>query len=234
MDQFLLTITTWLTSASLLAYLACFIWGLISVLMSPCHLASIPLMVGYVGGQLGNTSNKRALTLSLIFSLGLFVAITIVGIAGFMLGTMLGEVDPLWNLAPGLLLLGLAWHMARSSSCATRPSWFGRLQLHGAVGAGFLGLAFGLVSGVCTFAFLAPILAVFSQHPQWMQGVLMLILFALGHCLPIAIAGTSTAFVKQLLAHRSWNASASYIRHFSHLLLAGIGLYFIYLSSIWA
>ena len=51
MEQLLLTINQWMTGGTALAGLGCFLWGMVSVLLSPCHLASIPLIVGYVGGQ---------------------------------------------------------------------------------------------------------------------------------------------------------------------------------------
>ena len=46
-----------------IAALGCFLWGMISVLFSPCHLASIPLIVAYVGGQQtgGQAQGGRAL-----------------------------------------------------------------------------------------------------------------------------------------------------------------------------
>ena len=51
LTQFFLTINEWMTGATWLAALGCFLWGMVSVLFSPCHLASIPLVVAYVAGQ---------------------------------------------------------------------------------------------------------------------------------------------------------------------------------------
>ena len=51
MEQFLILIHQWMGSGVVLAALGCFLWGVVSVLFSPCHLASIPLIVGYVAGQ---------------------------------------------------------------------------------------------------------------------------------------------------------------------------------------
>jgi hypothetical protein len=51
LESLFLTINEWMTGATVFAALGCFLWGIVSVLFSPCHLASIPLMVAYVGGQ---------------------------------------------------------------------------------------------------------------------------------------------------------------------------------------
>ncbi len=38
-------------------------WGILSILLSPCHLASIPLIVGFIGGQ-GPMPPRRAFQIS--------------------------------------------------------------------------------------------------------------------------------------------------------------------------
>ena len=58
---------------------AALIWGVLSVLLSPCHLASIPLIVGFINGQ-GRVTRRRAFALALLFSLGILATITVVGV----------------------------------------------------------------------------------------------------------------------------------------------------------
>jgi len=50
-DQLFLTVNEWMTGGVMIAAVGCFLWGMISVTFSPCHLDSIPLMVTYVAGQ---------------------------------------------------------------------------------------------------------------------------------------------------------------------------------------
>ena len=42
-----------------LALSAAVAWGILSIVLSPCHLASIPLIVGFISGQ-GRMSTARA------------------------------------------------------------------------------------------------------------------------------------------------------------------------------
>ena len=62
-----------------LALLAAFAWGVLSILLSPCHLASIPLVVGFVNGQ-GKVTLSRAFSLASLFSLGILVTIALLGV----------------------------------------------------------------------------------------------------------------------------------------------------------
>jgi cytochrome c-type biogenesis protein len=51
LEAFFVTVNEWMAGGTIIAAAGCFLWGVISVLFSPCHLASIPLIVAYVGGQ---------------------------------------------------------------------------------------------------------------------------------------------------------------------------------------
>ena len=96
-----------MTDTFALAVLGCFLWGMVSVLFSPCHLASIPLMVGYVAGQGHEIQGREAAGYAGVFSLGLFLSIAVVGVICSLLGRMLGDISPLWGVPVGVLLVWL-------------------------------------------------------------------------------------------------------------------------------
>ena len=79
LDQVFLTINSWMTASLAIAAVGCFLWGIVSVLFSPCHLASIPLIVGYVAGQGKIIQGREAAKYALAFSSGLFVTIAAIG-----------------------------------------------------------------------------------------------------------------------------------------------------------
>ena len=85
-DQFLLTINAWMVRDFAWAVTGSFLWGIVSVLFSPCHLASIPLMVGYVAGQNTLVDGKKAAGYAVMFSTGLFISITVIGLVCSWLG----------------------------------------------------------------------------------------------------------------------------------------------------
>ena len=80
-DQIFLTVNTWMMAGTALAALGCFLWGMISVVFSPCHLASIPLIVSYVAGQDKALQARHAVHYAVAFTVGLFVTIAMVGVA---------------------------------------------------------------------------------------------------------------------------------------------------------
>jgi cytochrome c-type biogenesis protein len=61
------------------ANISAFGWGILSILLSPCHLSSIPLIVGFLSSQ-GNITLKRTFLLSFIFAFGILYYIAIIGI----------------------------------------------------------------------------------------------------------------------------------------------------------
>lgn len=87
-----------MTGGIVLAAVGCFAWGVISALFSPCHLASIPLIVGYVGGQEKMIPPRQAGVYSILFTTGLFITIAVVGTVCALLGRMLGDVGSYWQI----------------------------------------------------------------------------------------------------------------------------------------
>mgnify|MGYP002478623118 CR=1 FL=1 len=227
MDQFLILIHEWMGSGVGLAAVGCFLWGVVSVLFSPCHLASIPLIVGYVAGQDRLVEGRQAALYAGLFTTGLFMTIAAIGVICALLGRMLGDVGPYWTIVVGLILLWVAMDMLGVSKCSMGGSLMGRFKLRGMGGALVLGLAYGILSGSCTFGFIAPILAVITVQEKIMTGVLLIILFGLGHCIPIVIAGSSTAMVRRLMANASWQRGGTAFRRLAGVLIGLMGLYFM-------
>ena len=210
-----------------MAAMGCFLWGMISVLFSPCHLASIPLIVGYVGGQDKMLHPRQAGLYSVLFTLGLFLTIAVIGVLCALLGRMLGDVGNYWQILVGIILIWVALGMLGVEKCSLSGSLLYRLNLKGRFGAFILGLAYGVLSGSCTFGFIAPILAIITVREQVATGVLLIILFALGHCLPIVIAGSSTALVRKVIENSAWNGAGTWFRKIAGASIALLGLYFI-------
>ncbi len=226
-DSLFLTVNQWMTGESALAAVGCFLWGMISVLFSPCHLASIPLIVGYVGGQDKMVHPRQAGLFSLLFTVGLFITIAVIGALCALLGRMLGDVGNYWQILVGIILIWVALGMLGVEKCSLSGSLLYRMNLKGRFGAFVLGLAYGVLSGSCTFGFIAPILAIITVQEQVATGVLFILLFALGHCLPIVIAGSSTALVKKMIENSGWNGAGTWFRKIAGFTIAVLGLYFI-------
>jgi len=234
MDSVFLTVNEWMSAGSAIAAVACFLWGMISVLFSPCHMASIPLIVAYVGGQQQVLKPRDAAQYSVAFTLGLFITIALVGIVCALLGRMLGDVGSYWQVLVGLVLVWVALGMLGVEKCSMSGSLLYRLNLRGVFGAFGLGLAYGILSGSCTFGFIAPILAVITVQKEIATGVLYILLFAVGHCIPIMAAGSSAAAVKGVLENARWQGAGNWFRKGAGVVIVMLAAYFIinpFLSS---
>ena len=226
-ESFFVTVNEWIQGGTAIAALGCFVWGMISVMFSPCHLASIPLIIAYVGGQHQAMSPKQASSYAALFTLGLFITIAIIGIVCALLGRMLGDVGNYWQILIGLVLVWVALGMLGVEKCAMSGSLLYRLNLKGLFGAFALGLSYGILSGSCTFGFIAPILAIITVQQKVAAGILFILLFAVGHCLPIVIAGSSTAAVRRLMENSTWQGAGNWFRKVAGMVICLLGIYFI-------
>ena len=227
MDPVFLTINAWMNQGLLLGGLGCFLWGMVSVLFSPCHLASIPLIVSYVAGQNQIVAGRKAVLYAVWFTVGLFVTIAAIGFICALLGRMLGDVGPYMSIVVGAILVWVSLDILGIATCSMSNGLLAKIKVKGVLGAFVLGLSYGVLSGSCTFGFIAPILAIITVQQKIFTGVIFILLFGLGHCIPIVVAGSSTALVKQFLANSAWQRGSTLFRKLAGLCIGALGIYFI-------
>jgi len=227
LNQFLIVINEWMISGSLIAAVGCFLWGMVSVALSPCHLASLPLIVTYVAGQEQAIQTRSAARYAFAFTGGLFLTIAAIGVICSLLGRMLGDVGPYWTILVGAILVWVALDMFGVAACSMSGNLMSKLKVKGVSGAFFLGLAYGILSGSCTFGFIAPILAIITIQQKVATGILLIVLFGLGHAIPIAVAGSSTALVRRLLENSSFQKGSLWFKRGAGVLIGLLGVYFI-------
>lgn len=184
-------LSTSLTLDPLTGLLAAVAWGVVSVVLSPCHLATVPLAIAFLGKRSeGGGALSRPAGLSAVFALGTLASLLAVGAITVLSGRIAGD---LWGVGPwlaaGLLLLA---GLVMLDVVALPASW-GLSQDRvpgGPRGAALLGASLGVTLGPCTFAFMAPVLAV-AFDPTVGQGaaLALMLAFGLGHTLAIGVAG---------------------------------------------
>jgi cytochrome c-type biogenesis protein len=227
LDSFFLTVYEWIAAGSIIAALGCFIWGMISLIFSPCHIASIPLIAAYVAGQDRAVDSKQASIYAVMFTTGLFITISLIGVFCAYLGRIMGDVSSYWNIFTGCILIWLAIGMLGIEKFSFSGGLLYRLKIKGIFGAFVLGLAYGLLSGSCTFGFIAPILAIITIQQKMATGILFILLFAIGHCLPIMVAGSSMAVVRNMMENNAWQGAANIFRKGAGIIIGSLGAYFI-------
>ncbi len=213
MEALFVSLTDAMSGAPLIALLAAFAWGVLSIVLSPCHLASIPLIVGFLQGG-GAVAPGRAAGLSTLFAVGILGSIALIGALTAAAGRMLGDLGPWGTYAVAAVLFVFGLHLLE---LLPMPDGWRPAPNHprrGALGALLFGLVFGVALGPCSFGFMAPVLGVTfgmaKAAPVFAFAVLGL--FGLGHCAVIGLAGYSSTWVQRWLSWQDSTPGAKWLR----------------------
>lgn len=229
LEQLLSSLSTAVSGAPLIALSAAVGWGILSILLSPCHLASIPLIVGFIDGQ-GRISTGRAFVISNLFAIGILCSIALIGWLTALAGRMLGDLGPWgnWLVAGIFFLFGLhLWGLIPLP-------WSGPAQINmqrkGLLAALLFGLIFGIALGPCTFAFMGPVLGVaFAEADHSvLYAASLLLAYGLGHCAVIVFAGTFTEKVQHYLNWNERSQGTIWIKRVCGLMVIAGGIWLIY------
>jgi cytochrome c-type biogenesis protein len=232
-EQLFTLLSQAVSGAPLLALSAAAGWGVLSILLSPCHLASIPLIVGFIDEQ-GQMSTRRAFFISNMFAVGILVSIALIGLLTALAGRMLGDLGPWGNgLVAGIFFLfGLhLWGLIPMPWSGPGPVG---MQRKGLLAALMLGLIFGIALGPCTFAFMGPVIGVaFAEAAESMlYAAALLLAYGIGHCAVIVFAGTFTEKVQQYLNWNERSRGTLWVKRVCGLLVIAGGAWMIYTAPL--
>ncbi len=229
MEHLFTTLTHAVEGSPAIALAAAAVWGVLSVVLSPCHLASIPLIVGFISGQ-GRVTTSRAFWTATLFSVGILITIAAIGVITAAAGRMLGDVGAWANYLVAAVLFVVGLHLL---GVIPMP-WSGPGQVNmkrrGLLAAFVLGLVFGIALGPCTFAYMAPMLAVAFKLAQtaWLYGASLLLAYGVGHCAVIVLAGTFTEIVQRYLNWNEQSGSLAIVKKACGVLVLSGGGWLIY------
>lgn len=218
----LITKSGWL--APLLALLA----GVLTS-FTPCSLSSIPLVIGYVGG-IGQRDTKKSFWLSVTFAAGAAVTFTVLGVAASLAGKLLGNAASWWYLILGVLMVLMAlqtWGIFEIIPSSYLVSKNTKKGFVGALAAGILG---GIFSSPCSTPVLIALLAIVAGKGSILWGILLLLLYSLGHGILAVIAGTSIGLVQKLSSSKKYGKASNALKIAMGTLILLIGFYMFYLG----
>jgi cytochrome c-type biogenesis protein len=211
-----------------IAFAAAFGWGILSIILSPCHLTSIPLVIGFLSS--GDAGRKRAFSLSLIFAFGILITIGLIGLITASMGRIMGDIGKTGNyfVAAVFFLIGL--YLLDIINLPIPTLQIGNTKSKGYAAALILGLLFGIGLGPCTFAFMAPIPGVVFDlsSTDIISAIMLLLFFALGHCTVIALAGGLSGLVQKFLSWNETSNAVKWVRRVCGVLVILGGVYLVY------
>lgn len=218
-----------LTGNPYTAVFASFGWGIISILLSPCHLSSIPLIVGFINSQ-GEISIKRTFIISLVFGFGILITIALIGLITALAGRLLGDIGAAGNYIVAMVFFVIGLYLMDVIKLPWEGAVIKPTKQKGALAALILGLLFGIGLGPCSFAFMAPVLGVVFQVSKTNieYSILLLLAFGIGHISVIVAAGTLTQKVQEYLNWNEKSIATTYIKRICGGLVIFGGIYMIY------
>src|SRR5450759_1288267 len=229
MEQLFTALSHAVEGSAGLALSAAFVWGVLSILLSPCHLASIPLIVGFIDQQ-GRITTRRAFVIALLFAVGILITIVVIGAITAAAGRMMGDVGRYGNYFVAVIFFVVGLYLLDVIRLpipeAAQPGIKHKVML----AAFILVLVFGIALGPCTFAYMAPMLAITFKlaATNLSYGILLLLLYGVGHCSVIVLAGTFTEVVQHYLNWNEKSKGAVILKKVCGALVLLGGLYLIY------
>jgi cytochrome c-type biogenesis protein len=228
-QQLFTALTHAVESTPLIALSAAFVWGILSIILSPCHLSSIPLIVGFIDEQ-GRISTRRAFFISTLFAIGILITIAAIGAATAAMGRVMGDIGRYGNYGVALIFFIVGLHLLGVISLPVWSKGNVGMKMRGLLAALILGLVFGIALGPCTFAFMAPILAVTFKvaADRLLYGAALLFVYGVGHCSVIVLAGTFTEVVQHYLNWNEQSRGADILKKICGVLVLLGGIYLVY------
>ncbi len=196
---------------------------------TPCSLSSIPLVIGYVGGT-GGCGAKAAFRLSATFAAGAAVTFTVLGVIASLAGKLAGAAASWWYIILGVLMVLMALQTWGILELIPSSYLISKNKRKGYIGAFIAGILGGVFSSPCSTPVLIALLAMVAGKGSILWGILLLLLYSVGHGVLAVVAGTSVGFVRKLSASKKYGKASMFLKIIMGTLILLIGLYMFYLG----
>jgi thiol:disulfide interchange protein DsbD len=216
-------LTAALEKGSWTAFLIAFLGGILAS-FTPCVYPVIPITIGYIGGS-SQGRPMRGLALSAIFSLGIAVVYSSLGLFAAATGTLFGSISgsPIVNIVIaavfGLMGFSMLGAFDIALPAALQSSLSGGAAKRGLLGPLILGMASGLVMAPCVGPIIVALLAWVAQSGDLFYGWALLFTFSFGLGLLFLVIGTFAGAIQALPRAGSWMEVVK--KSFGWILLAG-------------
>ncbi|NLM20139.1 MAG: cytochrome c biogenesis protein CcdA [Peptococcaceae bacterium] len=228
MTEVLETLSQLITKSGWFAPLLAFVAGLLTS-FTPCSLSSIPLVIGYVGGT-GQRDIKRAFWLSVTFAAGAAVTFTVLGVAASLTGRLIGTWTSWWYIILGVLMILMALQIWEVFEFIPSSYLLAKNKKKGITGAFVAGILGGVFSSPCSTPVLIALLAIVAGKGSIIWGILLLLLYSIGHGILAIVAGTSIGFAHKISTSGKYGRVSAVIKIVLGAFILLIGFYMFYLG----
>lgn len=229
LEQTLETLASLIDSHRMLAPLIGFVAGILTS-FTPCSLANLPLVIGYVGG-IGEKSSRKALVYSILFAVGNAVTYVILGAIAATAGQFLGNASQWWYLFLGVLLTMMALQMCEIFMFIPSTNLMTRSKLRGGIGALVAGVLGGLFASPCATPVLAVLLSLLAATDgSFLWAIFVMLMYSIGNSILIVIAGTSIGAVTGILKSKKYQLWGEILKYVMGIAIFAFALYMFWLG----
>ncbi len=196
---------------------------------TPCSLSSIPLVIGYVGGYAGSDV-KKAFRYSLVFCLGMAITFTALGTIASLMGRLMQVTGTWWYLILGVLMVLMALQTWDIIHIIPQNTAMSKNSKKGYIGAAITGMLGGLFASPCATPVLIVLLAMVAEKGNLVWGIVLLLLYSIGHSVLIMVAGTSIGFVRKLSASEKYGKANRIFKIVMGSIILLLAFYMFYLG----
>ena len=197
--------------------------------VTPCSLSSVPLIIGYVGG-VGEKNTKKAFAYSAVFSFGTAVTFVTLGIVATSAGKLMGTSSPVWYIILGVLMVLMALQTWEVFSFIPSINLISKSKKRGFIGAFLAGILGGIFSSPCSTPVLIALLAIVAGEGNLIWGILLMLLYSIGHSALVMVAGTSIGFVQKINNSEKYKKAAVILKIVMGAAILLIGFYMFWLA----
>lgn len=227
-NQWLETLSALITESFWLAPLLALSAGILTS-VTPCALSTVPLVIGYVGGT-GNNDPRKAFKLSLTFAVGMAITFTSLGIIASLLGKLIGTSGKWWYIVIGVLMVLMALQTWEVYNFIPSTFLIGKTTKKGYIGAFVAGILGGVFSSPCATPVLVVLLGVVARGGNVVWGVLLLLLYSIGHSVLVLVTGTSVGLVKKITSSGKYGLFSIILKYVMGGIILLLAFYMFYLG----
>ena len=196
--------------------------GIISSL-TPCSLASIPMILAYVGAT--SATPKKAFRLSLAMALGMAVTFGVFGSVASAIGHMMHEAGHWWKAVMGILMILMALQIWEVIHIIPHIHMTEKVSRRGYTGAFLTGALSGLFASHCAVPVMVALLALAAEVSRGIGwGILLMVCYAVGHSILLLLAGTGYGYVEQMMKDPRLGAVIKWLRIILGVIILAVGL----------
>ncbi|MGG5463218.1 cytochrome c biogenesis CcdA family protein [Clostridium sp. B9] len=229
--EFLAYFNQVISDNTILAVILSFFAGVVAS-FSPCTLSSIPLLIGYVQGN-GVKDDKKALRYSIIFSIGIALTFTSIGVITAIIGKAFLGAGKFWYIILALIMIVSGLQVMniinifgdKKDACKIPKKREGFLEVF------FLGIVSGVLASPCATPIMAAIIAFIAASGNLPLGVIMLLMYSMGHSILIILTGTSFGFVEKIAYSEKGQKVGNILKNILGVIIILVGFYLFYLGA---